>query len=332
VTKEGLRRILGVVGVAALSAATASVASAQNAKWHADSASLTTPSGTIYGTALIPDGTATFPFVVIISGSGPTDRNGNSLALPGPNNSLLQLAEGLAARGIGSVRYDKRGVAASAKAATSESELRFEMYADDAAAWVRKFRGEPRVASITVAGHSEGALLGILAAERARADGYVSISGIARAADAVLTDQFETALPKPMADDAIKLVKQLAAGSTVPVPVNPPLASLFRASVQPYMISWFKWNPALEIAKLTVPVLIVQGTTDIQVKVAEAEALKVAQPKARLVKIEGMNHVLKSVGSDQNAQLASYGDPKLKIVPELVESVAKFVLEIRIAK
>jgi len=228
------------------------------------------------------------------------------------------------------VRYDKRGVAASARAATSEDDLRFEMYADDAAAWVKKFRTDKRFSTIIIAGHSEGAMLGILAAQRSGADGYISIAGIARPANAVLHDQLAAGLPKPQADQADSILAQLAAGRKVAAPKEMPLSALFRSSVQPYMISWFKWDPAAELAKLAIPVLIVQGTTDIQVSVAEADSLKKAAPKATLVKIDGMNHVLKAVAGDQVAQLKSYSDPTLPLVPQLVTVIAQFVKEIRV--
>jgi pimeloyl-ACP methyl ester carboxylesterase len=223
------------------------------------------------------------------------------------------------------VRYDKRGVAASARAATSEESLRFEMYADDAAAWVKKFRTDKRFSSIIIAGHSEGAMLGILAAQRAGADGYISIAGIARPAHAVLHDQLAAGLPPTQAAQADTILAQLAAGKRVPVPKEMPLSSLFRASVQPYMSSWFKWDPAVELARLTIPVLLLQGTSDTQVAVTEADSLKKAAPKATLVKIEGMNHVLKAVTGDPTSQLKSYSDPTLPLVAELVTTIVGFV-------
>ena len=165
-----------LVGALALGSASAR---AQGGAWFADTTVLETPTGILRGSIMLPFALGKFPLVVLISGSGPTDRDGNSLGLPGKNNALGMLAQALAERGIASVRYDKRGVAASARAATSEEDLRFEMYADDAAAWVRKFRTDKRFSTIIIAGHSEGAMLGILATQRAPADGYISIAGMA---------------------------------------------------------------------------------------------------------------------------------------------------------
>jgi len=136
-----------------------------------DTITLVTPTGNLAGTLLTPSGSGPFPLVVIIAGSGPTDRDGNSPLLPGANNSLRLLAEGLAERGIASLRYDKRGVGGSRAALAGEAELRFTTGADDAAAWVTKLRADPRFSTITVVGHSEGSLLGMLATQHSPVDG-----------------------------------------------------------------------------------------------------------------------------------------------------------------
>jgi pimeloyl-ACP methyl ester carboxylesterase len=238
-----------------------------------DTLTLDTPTGKIAGTLLVPAGTTgPVPLVVIIAGSGPTDRDGNSRLLPGANNSLKVLAEGLAARGIASLRYDKRGVAASATAMVSEANLRFDMYADDAAAWIRRLRSDSRFSTITVVGHSEGSLLGMLATQRGAADGYVSIAGAGRAADKILREQLARQLPPDLLSFSNKALDALLAGRTVDS-VPPVLASLFRPSVQPYMISWLRVDPQVEITHLGVPALIAQGTLDAQVPVGDAQLL-----------------------------------------------------------
>jgi len=289
-----------------------------------DTITLDTPTGKIAGTLLVPTGPGPMPLVVIIAGSGPTDRNGNSPVLPGANNSLKMLADGLAERGIASIRYDKRGVAASAKAMVGEADMRFDMYADDAAGWIRRLRADPRFSTITVVGHSEGSLLGMLATQRGSADGYVSIAGAGRAADKVLREQLGKQLPADLLSFANKGLDALLAGRTVDS-VPPVLASLFRPSVQPYMISWLRVDPQVEIKRLGVPALIVQGSLDMQVPVSDAELLVRAEPKAKLLVIEGMNHVFKRTAPDQAAQIASYSDPNLPAAPELIEGIASFV-------
>jgi pimeloyl-ACP methyl ester carboxylesterase len=307
-----------------LSSAGPALSGASTAPAPLDSVSLVTPTGTIYGTLEVPAGKGPFPLVVIIAGSGPTDRNGNSPMLPGKNNSLELLAADLRDRGIASVRYDKRGIGESAKAIVSEADLRFDMYADDAAAWVRQYRGDPRFTTITIVGHSEGSLLGMLAAQHSPTDGYVSLEGAGRPADQVLREQLSKQLPPALLGEANSTLDTLLAGHTVP---NPPqaLAALFRPSVQPYLISWLRVNPQMEIALLTIPVLIVQGTLDAQVPESDAKLLAAAQPKAKLLVIQGMNHVFKQVPADAASQRNSYSDPSIPDAPELIDGVASFV-------
>jgi pimeloyl-ACP methyl ester carboxylesterase len=163
---------------------------------------LDTGKGVLHGTLLTPDGAARMPAVLIVPGSGPTDRNGNFPQMGGINNSLKLLAEGLARHGIASLRFDKRGIAASAPAAPSEAEMRIEQGADDAAGWIRRLRADPRFDRVALIGHSEGALVGMLAAQRAPVDAYVSLAGIGRPFDVVLREQLRPQLPAPLFEES----------------------------------------------------------------------------------------------------------------------------------
>lgn len=291
------------------------------------SVTLQTPGGVVHGTLLSQVVSSLRPVALIIAGSGPTDRNGNSPLLPGPNNSLKLLAEALADEGIATLRYDKRGIAASAGAAGREEDLRFDDYVTDAAAWVRMLRDDPRFSTVTVIGHSEGAAIGALAAGKGEADAYVSISGIARRAPAVLRDQLRPQLPAPLWAESERILAELEAGRTT-ANVPPELAALYRPSVQPYLISWFAVDPVAAVAALDVPVLIAQGTTDIQTSVAEADSLRRGRLDARIAIIEGMNHVLKLVPLDPTQQAASYSNPALPVAPALVDSISTFIHDV----
>jgi hypothetical protein len=291
---------------------------------NSDDLRLSTPTGTLFGSSLCPATPGPWPVVLLIAGSGPTDRNGNSPLLPGENNSLRLLAEALAVRGIASVRYDKRGIGASRGALARESDILFDIPVDDAAAGVRDLRSEPRFTTVTVVGHSEGSLVGILATSRASADAFVSIAGIGRPAWQVIHDQLTVQAPALVAD-ADRIMERLASGVQVE-DVPAALEVLFRKSVQPYLVSWFRYDPTIELRALSVPILIVQGTTDIQVTTDDARLLAGANPEATCVLIDGMNHVLKMVPADQAAQVRSYADPSLPIAPQLVESIIGFVL------
>ena len=296
---------------------------------RADSITLETPTGVLHGTLLVPPPSADpVPVVLIHAGSGPTDRDGNSPLLAGPNNSLKLLAEGLATLGIASVRFDKRGIGASRAAGAREEDLRFDMLIEDAAGWIRLLRSDPRFSSVTVVGHSEGSLIGMVAARRAGASAFVSVAGSGRPAQDIIREQLGAQLSPTMMAGAARGLDALAAGRLADS-VPPGLESLFRRSVQPYLISWFRYDPAKEIAALTVPVLIAQGTTDLQVPVGDARLLASAAPHARLLLVEGMNHVLKLAAGDRAAQTRSYGDPALPVAPQLIAAIADLVRSLR---
>ena len=288
---------------------------------------LNTQTGDIHGKLMLPESNAPCPVVIIIAGSGPTDMDGNSIGTGLTNNSLLYLARELAANGIASVRYDKRGIGKSSAAGTKEEELRFDHYIDDAAAWADKLAGDARFCKVVIAGHSEGSLIGMVAAKRSKAvKGYVSISGCGSPAYEILEKQLQSQ-PAQIQKESAEICKELREGRTVAqVPFY--LAALYRQSVQPYLISWFAYNPAVEIAKLNIPVLILQGDKDIQVGVEEAEKLHAAHPSSSLYIIKEMNHVLKHCDTmQQMAQLATYSKPELPIKPELVSHIVEFVKE-----
>ncbi|AXA94653.1 alpha/beta hydrolase [Massilia sp. YMA4] len=284
---------------------------------------LRTPSGTLNGTLRLPAGGKPVGVVLIIAGSGPTDRDGNN-ALAGRNDSLKLLAEALAGAGYASVRYDKRGVGQSSGAGLDEAALRLDMYVDDAAAWVSKLNGSGRFRAVVIAGHSEGALIGMLAAQRANVASFISLAGSADGLGTLLRKQLASQLPPALAADNERILQAIERGVTTDA-VPAPLQALYRPSVQPYLISSVRYVPAREIGKLKVPVLLVQGTTDLQVGVEQVRALQAAKPDACLALLPGMNHVLKEVPADVAAQQRSYGDPALPLHPALPAAIESFL-------
>ncbi|MYM37361.1 alpha/beta fold hydrolase [Duganella sp. FT94W] len=287
--------------------------------------SLEVGGGTLYGTELTPDGVqGKVPVVLLHAGSGPTDRDGNNTMLPGPNDSLKLLAEGLAKHGIASIRYDKRAIGASALPVWKEENLRLDDYIGDATAWLKKLRTDARFSRVVMAGHSEGALIASEACAQGRADACVLISGSGRPLDELLREQLAGKLPPPLMAESDRILEDLKQGKTSDK-VPPPLMTLYRPDVQPYLISTLRHDPRKAIAALKMPVLIMQGTKDIQVQEADAKALSAAAPKARLVMVEGMNHVLKIVGDDQALQQKSYFTPDLPVAPQLIDALSGFV-------
>ena len=298
---------------------------AQPSYYSSQEAELAITGGTLKGTLFTPNDVNRPAVVLIIAGSGPTDRDGNSPLLAGKNNSLLQLADSLAARGIASLRYDKRGVAKSQIKGFKEEQMLFTDGVSDAQGWVQWLR-EKGFRKIYIAGHSEGSLVGLIAAQSEKIKGFISIAGVGRPIDLVLREQ----LAAGAGPDSLKLLANryldtLMSGQRIAKP-NPLLFSLFRPSVQPYMISWLRYDPQQLIRSLSLPVLIMQGTNDVQVKETDAELLARANPNAKLVIIENMNHVLKEVKSSAKADnMASYSNPGLPVMTQLVNAIDQFV-------
>jgi len=285
--------------------------------------SLDTGTGELFGSMLLPKSDAPVPVVLLISGSGPTDRDGNNTD-GGRNDNMKRLAMILARHNIASVRYDKRGVAASQAATPDERNLTIDAYVADAEAWGQKLKADPRLGQLILLGHSEGALVATLAAEKAGAAAVISVAGTGRPVDQVLRDQLQDRLPPSLRQRSEQLIEELKAGKTDDN-VPPPLQVIFRPSVQPYLISLFRQNPAVAFGKLKVPALIIQGSHDIQVGVGDAQLLHAAKPDSELALIEGMNHVMRIVPNDVKRQLASYKDPQLPLASELSARILQFI-------
>jgi len=282
---------------------------------------LLTGTDTLYGTLELPATGRQVPVVLFIAGSGPTDRDGNNPMMT--NNVYRITADSLQRRGIASLRYDKRGIGKSKTAGSREADLRFEHYINDAAAWIRMLKQDGRFSSVTVLGHSEGSLIGMIAAAQAGADGFISAAGAGEPADQVLKRQLAQQAPQ-LAETCNAIIDSLKAGHTV-TSVNPLLYSLFRPDVQPYLISWFRYDPQAEIAKLTIPTLIIQGTTDLQVTTADAAMLAKAQEKAQLKIITGMNHIFRDAPNDVQQNFATYSNPDLPVNGEMIALTSGFV-------
>lgn len=255
------------------------------------------------------------PVALILAGSGATDRNCNG----GSNlhtDAYKMLAEKLAEKGIASLRYDKRLVGKSMGFTPDESKLRFDDYVNDAVA-ASRFLQDGSFGSLFIIGHSEGALVGTLAAGKAKAAAFISLCGAGENIALTLKRQ----LNDPAASAVIDVLKSGQVTNDVPAGME----ATFRASVQPYLISWMKYDPATEIARLKIPVLIIGGTTDLQVPVADAEMLKKAAPGATLRIIDGMNHILKDAPSDPTANMVTYTQASLPLNAELTAAILQFL-------
>ena len=282
--------------------------------------SIETGIGKLEGSLLTSDVKGSNTVALIIAGSGPTDRNGNNPSMT--NNALKMLAEELALVGISSLRYDKRGIGQSKAAGLKEIDLRFDHYINDARHWIDYLVTLNNFNKIIVIGHSEGSLIGMIASQQTNVDKYISLAGAGQPIDLTIRAQLK-AQPPIVLEQSTPILDKLLKGETVDnVPAF--LNALFRPSIQPYMISWFKYDPRQEIAKLNKPVLIVQGDTDIQVSLTDADNLAIANNKAKKVVIKNMNHIFKQATLNRQANLLTYSQPDLPIKAELIKVISDF--------
>jgi pimeloyl-ACP methyl ester carboxylesterase len=284
------------------------------------------PQGSLAGTYVAPGEGK--PVVLIVPGSGPTDRDGNNpmgvTAAP-----YRMLAEALATHGIGSVRIDKRGMFASKAAFPDPNAVTIAAYGDDVAAWVEAARAKSGRTCIWLLGHSEGGLVALAAAGRVpHLCGVIVVAGPGMKMGDIIRAQLRAnPANAPVLPQALGAIDRLEKGETVDVSgFHPALQGLFNPAVQGFLIDMMGYDPAALAAKVTLPMLIVQGDKDLQVPRANGDALHAAQPRADYAVIPGMNHVLKDIeGDTAQANMAAYADPSLPIAPELVDAVAAFV-------
>lgn len=282
-----------------------------------------TENGKLYGTLQYPAKNKNTPVVLIIPGSGPTDRDGNSMMLQA--NSYKMLADSLQKRGIASLRYDKQGIGESAETKMKETDLRFEDMVADVVSWVEFLKKKKHFSTITLIGHSQGSLLGMLAAQKIEVDGFISLAGAGRSIDEILKKQLNTGAPE-QTENTERILKSLRNGDTVN-DVPAPLMSIFRPGIQPFLISWIKYDPTQEIRKLNIPVMVIQGSTDIQVANSEAEILaKAANVNVHLV--EQMNHILKVAPANRQKNILTYYDPELPLHKDLIPILTSFIKEL----
>lgn len=291
--------------------------------------SVSSPSAPLHGAFMEPEGRVRAA-AVILPGSGPTDRDGNSPQFGVKSATYRLLAEELAGAGVATIRIDKRGIGDSAAAGGAEADLRFSDYVDDALLWTSE---AARLASQRCAwliGHSEGALVALAAAVDGRAPvcGVVLLSGPGRPLGHALREQLNAGLPEPLLTQALTILTDLEAGRTVP-DVPPSLAGLFRPSVQRYLISMLGLDPQRLAAAYAGPILIGWGETDLQVARQDADALAGARLGIELAVWPGVNHVLKVAPIDRQANIAVYMSEDEPLAPEVGPAVSSFILQPR---
>jgi pimeloyl-ACP methyl ester carboxylesterase len=281
------------------------------------------------GTLVMPRGaTGRVPVVVIIAGSGPTDRNGNSLMGIRPN-SYAQLAWQLAERGIASLRYDKRGMPGT-KGTFDMTKMTLDDFAADARAAAESLAHDSRFSKVVLLGHSEGSSLALMAARAGPpVSAVISVSGLGRPLSVVIREQLARQFDSATIVRFDTAMAQYLRGDQ-PKDVPPQLGPLFVPINLSFMRSLSSFDPPAAIRAVHQPVLIVQGGRDLQVTVADAERLHGAKPDAQLVIVPLANHVLKqTTDTTLMGQMPTYQNPTVPIMPDVAKAIADWILRLR---
>lgn len=257
---------------------------------------------------------------IIVAGSGGTDKNGNSIGLE--SNSYKMLAENLAAEGIATIRYDKRGIGENQVLVTNPNKITIDAYADDVENIIKYALQDERFSKVHIIGHSEGALLATLAAQKQKVDSIILLAGAGRSIDEVLIEQLSAQLPTNLLEESKNVLASLKAGEIVKS-VSKELQPIFSIPSQSYLLSWIKYNPVDELEKAETKKYVVQGETDIQTSEADWTALSKVASEA--INIEGMNHILKEAPAERAANIATYNEPDLSLHKDIIPTISRII-------
>lgn len=279
--------------------------------------------GTLYGTILKPSQDSNKSLAIIVAGSGPTDRDGNTPLLEGKNDSLKALAYSLQDNGIASFRYDKRTSGKSYKT-MKDKPADFNPFVDDLVKCIRYIKQNENYDHIYLVGHSQGSLVAILAAQQEAVDGVISLAGAARPIDEVMAEQYgriDSSLEKQVREE-VKAIKE----GRESVIENEDLKKAFTDENREFLRTWMVYDPAEEVAKLNIPVYYIYGTSDSQVKPVEIQYFGDMINDKNSKVISDMNHVLKTTPEDDKKEnMKRYSDPSYPLHPELISTIVRFI-------
>ena len=261
------------------------------------------------------------PLVIFVHGSGNVDRNGNQATMNANANYIKMLNDSLVSKGIAFYRFDKR-TATPSNMKFIMSNMTFEGFVDDINVIINTFKDDDRFSSITLIGHSQGSLIAMLV-DHSHIDNYISLAGPSQSVDQTIVEQVRFQNGDVIANKVESHFKELSEKGSIEN-VDPMLMSLFNKPTQPFMLSWMAYKPSEEIKSVKLPILILNGNKDIQVSVSDAETLHKSNPKSKLVIIDNMNHVLKTIEKDED-NMASYMSSDYPLSQELVEVIATFI-------
>ena len=261
------------------------------------------------------------PLIIWIHGSGNVDRNGNQAGTPVNANYIKQFRDAINKKGIAFFSYDKRTANPKNMDLIQKNGVVFSDFSMDAKQVVNYFKNDKRFSKIILAGHSQGSLVAMKALNNV--DKYISIAGAGESIDKTIIKQISKQ-SIDLSKTAENHFKELKKTGTIKQ-VNPMLMSIFAPQNQPFFKTWLAENPTEIIKEIKIPILILNGDKDLQVKIDDAEKLHKANSKSKLVIIKNMNHVLKNIIKDED-NMKSYYSAGFPISEKLIEVVTKFVL------
>lgn len=314
---------------------------------------------TLYGSLLAPPSSAgrRSPAALIISGSGPTDRNGNSPLIKGPVDTNLNFALALAADGVVSLRYDKLGTGKTGLASHSVADLQnlsFSILVNEAQAAYEYLRSSPQVdpSRVFILGHSEGALIALILADTLPASEAPAALVLAappgtrildtirgQIAAQLTTAQQQGALSSGQAtatltqldrvNTSIRQTGQLP--QDVPAAFQQQFQAIFNQANVKAIASEDAYDPPQLAAKLPsrLPVLILRGSKDQQISAGDVQNLLTAlsasgHQKVSSAELANVDHVFKEVPGEPNPAV-DYGNPELRFSREAVTLLSRFV-------
>jgi alpha-beta hydrolase superfamily lysophospholipase len=288
---------------------------------------LKTFSGSISGSLVVPQNVSgKIPVVLIIGDAGAVDRDGNDPKAGLTANTYKLLANDLGKKGIATLRYDKRLVGQSVTT-TKESELRIDDYGDDAISLINLLNDDQRFSKIILFGHGEGSIVSMIAIADMPIKAFISAEGAGDPADKLLMDRMKTK-PKFLGDEFKTILDSMRKGKTTDN-IDPLLYTVVKPSTEHFIMSWCRCIPQKGIKKIKVPVLIVQGSTDLLISGDQADKLKKAKSDAILLVINNMNHILKDAPADPDQNMATYSKPDMPLKPEFVSGLVDFINKVK---
>lgn len=318
-------RVLGIMALLAPLMTMAAKPAAYDIHWEYPGIQRTTGDETFtsHGSLTLPRGIDKPTLLILDSDGNGVNRDGNQPDTD--NDSMHQFAKALTSvYGIAVFRFDKRGAGKSGVMEVSSPELRFDEYVGDILAWIDYFERDARFGAMVVGGHGEGALSALLAAQKRSVTAYISLAGAAKPANEQLREQLNRTLRGNDLAGALRILEELEQGRKVPQ-IKTRYYRYFRPQIQDHLLSWFRYDPAALIAKIALPTLIIHGTEDLSLDTSHARILGAAQPAAKVVIIDNMNHLMKHTAGNFSNQAGAYKVPEVPLHPDFTPTVAEFI-------